>query len=178
MSFDLLKKIVIMGDGGVGKSKKKINKKKGSLIMRYKGEEYSDIYDPTIEYEYKVKIEKEEVIIMDTSGNDEYLEDLSKDWLKDCIGIILVFDLTSEVSFNQLEKIKKIINKNIENIENISFVLVGNKNDKEKIIKKTKIEQFCKIFWKKLEYFESSSKSNENVYNSFYKKKKKVNKKK
>ena len=64
--------------------------------------------------------------IWDTAGQERY-RTLTKSYYKGAAGIILVFDVTDPVSFQNLEYWLRKIKKHAD--ENVEMVLIGNKID-------------------------------------------------
>ena len=64
--------------------------------------------------------------IWDTAGQERY-RTLTKAYYKGAAGIILVFDVTDPVSFNNLQYWLNKIKKHAD--ENVEIVLIGNKID-------------------------------------------------
>lgn len=115
-------KLLLLGDTGVGKS---------SLMHRFsEGEFYSGLVG-TAGVDYKMKnIElggkSVKIQIWDTAGQERY-RTLTKAYYRGAAGIILVFDVTDPISFENvtywLNKIKK------HGDENAEILLLGNKID-------------------------------------------------
>eukprot|EP01105_Mastigella_eilhardi_P025791 TRINITY_DN7139_c0_g1_i1.p1 TRINITY_DN7139_c0_g1~~TRINITY_DN7139_c0_g1_i1.p1 ORF type:complete len:205 (+),score=64.38 TRINITY_DN7139_c0_g1_i1:60-617(+) len=115
-------KVVVLGDGGVGKS---------ALTIRFVKGTFVESYDPTIEDSYRkqVDIMGHPVVleILDTAGNDQFklMRDL---YLKNSEAFVVVYSVISKATF-------KDINETVESIqrakagEKVHIVLVGNKSD-------------------------------------------------
>ena len=114
-----------MGDTGVGKT---------ALGVRFTTQQFILDYDPTIEgsYHRQFIIDDEPCIleILD-SGGSRILEPLTAQWIRECDAFILVYSITSRVSFDSINGYSKRIEE-IKGNDNIIF-LVGNKNDLEDI---------------------------------------------
>ena len=116
----------------------------------------------TIEVEDKtVKLQ-----LWDTAGTEKY-RSITTSYYRGAHCAFIVFDLTSEESFNSLQDwIKnyyKYANKDFEK----NIIIIGNKNDltdKRKVTPE-QIDEFIKL--NKLIYFETSAKTGENVDESF-----------
>jgi len=103
-------KIVILGDAGVGKS---------SLVKRFLGKEFNEIYCPTVEDNYMHNINlpygiTQSVEILDTSGFYQFpaMKELN---IRMATAFILVFDLTQKESLKNIIELHQII-KNIKGI--------------------------------------------------------------
>lgn len=114
-------KIILIGDSGVGKT---------SIAYRYVKGELND-GESTIGVDFFVKevdVDSEtiNVRIWDTAGQERYFS-LVSSIFNEANGIIIVFDLSSEESFNDVQKWMKMINDKART--NLSMILVGNKHD-------------------------------------------------
>ena len=114
--------LVVVGDGGVGKT---------SIIIRYTRNQFTENYEPTLEDNYKAQIDladgkKLEIDVADTAGQDDYKS--LRDRYIDTGDIFLVVYSVAEsrtlhTAQERLEEIKTIKG------ENFKFILCGNKSD-------------------------------------------------
>ena len=150
--------LITLGDGQVGKT---------SLILRYTNDYFGNNYIATIGFDYKFKNEKlkngEEITvkIFDTAGQEKY-RSLAANFLKKADGIILVYDITYKISFENLNKWLKDIN---ENAKGLPIVLIGNKADLEenREVSKEEGNEFAKKINEEIEFYEASCKTGENI---------------
>ena len=150
--------LITLGDGQVGKT---------SLILRYTNDYFGNNYISTIGFDYKFKNEKlkngEEITvkIFDTAGQEKY-RSLAANFLKKADGIILVYDITYKISFENLNKWLKDIN---ENAKGLPIVLIGNKTDLEenREVSKEEGNEFAKKINEEIEFYEASCKTGENI---------------
>ena len=95
---DRLYEIIIVGEGGVGKS---------SLTHRFMGYEFVDSYDPTVEGIYRSETEVDgmmvEVEITDTAGQDSFRDILTTYYSRSGAGYMLVFSLIDRDTFLTLK---------------------------------------------------------------------------
>jgi small GTP-binding protein len=121
-SYDFNYKIILLGDGGVGKS---------SMIQKYVYDKFSIHTTPTIGVVNTTKVvvvdnQKILLSIWDTAGQEKYRSMLSS-FFRGCRAAILVYDITSEHSFRSLDywlgQVREIGG------EAVKFLLVGNKAD-------------------------------------------------
>ena len=155
--------ISIIGDSSTGKT---------SLILQYTTSEFSENMSTTLGIDYFMKDVKcyngkeYKIKIMDTAGQEQY-HSMALHMLKLCKGILLVYSITDKKSFDNLES--KWINEINEfiNINNIPIVLVGNKKDLEndREIEEQSGRDFADKY--NLKFFETSSKTGENVNLAF-----------
>jgi small GTP-binding protein len=159
-------KVVIIGNVSVGKS---------SIIKRYISNEFSEDYKCTIGTESFIKSlfisdkKKVNLKIWDTCGQEKF-RTVTRQYYHDTQAILLVFDLTNEKSFNDLnswldEAINYISDKKC------LFFLFGNKSDeKEKIvIDNDQITKFLQKNHKIKRYFEVSALNGHNIELAFEK---------
>lgn len=122
-SEDFYWKIVLAGDGAVGKT---------SIRKRYLGENFSGHYQHTIGadfavYEDKIGWKKIKFVIWDLAGQLRFHE-VRKSFYRGAHGALVVFDLTNIESFERLRHWVNEIWKNSTKGP-IPFVIVGNKVD-------------------------------------------------
>jgi len=115
-------KIVVVGDGGVGKSAITIQ-----LIQNHFVEEY----DPTIgdSYRKQVVIDGETCLldILDTAGQEEYSA-MRDQYMRTGEGFLLVFALNEAKSFENVGNYREQIRR-VKDSDEVPMVLVGNKCD-------------------------------------------------
>ena len=160
--FDILIKLVIIGDSGVGKS---------NYLIRFVEGQFNPIHEATIGFDYKSKIcilpkskKKIKFQIWDTAGQEKYMS-INKNLFQRVQGIILMYDITEKKTFDNLRHWINTIN---QLAGEIPLILIGNKIDlvQERIIPKEKGEQFAND--NNIKFFESSGKNGENVDESFF----------
>ncbi|KAJ5498456.1 hypothetical protein N7453_007507 [Penicillium expansum] len=93
-----LYKLVVLGDGGVGKT---------ALTIQLCLNHFVETYDPTIEDSYRkqVVIDQQSCMleVLDTAGQEEYTA-LRDQWIRDGEGFVLVYSITSRASFSRITK--------------------------------------------------------------------------
>ena len=120
-------KIILIGDAGVGKS---------SILLRYKTNEFLDIYNATIGID---NIFKDIVVdginirlqVLDTAGQERY-HSIIPSYIRKANGIFLVFDLTQKSSFEHLDYWMDFI-KNEKDVNGKNLIILANKKDLEEI---------------------------------------------
>ena len=148
--------IITLGNSSVGKT---------SLIQRYVDEIFEDTF-ATIGFntKFKTKIlsngEKLKVYFYDTSGQEKY-NSLSFNYIKNCHGILLMYDISEKQSFLKIKDWLKNIYEHKD--EDFPILLLGNKCDLEEKREVTKEEgdQLAKEL--KLNFYETSNKDNINI---------------
>merc|ERR1711998_64879 len=118
-------KIVVVGAGGVGKS---------GLTLQFCAGKCPKRYDPTIEDSYRKTAEVNSKActfdILDTAGQAEYAS-LRGEYMTEGKGFVLVYSITAEDSFAEMETFKQQIEQNKAPGEKVPICLVGNKSDLE-----------------------------------------------
>ncbi|KAF2083203.1 GTPase NRas precursor [Saccharata proteae CBS 121410] len=93
-----LYKLVVLGDGGVGKT---------ALTIQLCLNHFVETYDPTIEDSYRkqVQIDGQSCMleVLDTAGQEEYTA-LRDQWIRDGEGFVLVYSISSRASFARIQK--------------------------------------------------------------------------
>ncbi len=109
--------------------------------------------------------------IWDTNGTERY-KSMTKSFFRNSDACILVFDLTSAKTFEDVEFWRKIFLEEIDpnEREQFPFVLLGNKNDlkDDKEVKDEEIQKYCNQH-NSMHYFSVSAKTGENVEKAFIK---------
>ena len=150
-------KILLLGDSEVGKS---------CFLMRYSDNVFVENYITTIGLDYKLKNVKLDsgktikVQLWDTAGQDKY-RTIAKNYFKGSHGILLLYDITKQSSFNNIREWIQDIREEVS--PKAIIFLIGNKidlADQRKISKEKGIELAEEY---KLPFFEASAKSGENV---------------
>ena len=97
-----------------------------------------------------------EIDLWDTGGLGRF-RDLSKEYYQNLDGIFLLFDVTKEETFNNLNKWLKDIKQNIKNDQMPIIYIIGNKIDSDnRVISKDAAEKYVKS--QRMKYFEISCK--------------------
>jgi small GTP-binding protein len=158
-------KIVIIGDTGSGKT---------SILNKYVKDDFPKETYPTIAGEYYTKsiMTKDKVLIKaqiwDTTGQERY-DSLSNIHFSKCKGILLVYDVTNQKSFQALDRWILKLKKFQEN--QCTVMLVGNKIDlvSEVTSKREVLEETGRMIAKenKFLFSEVSAKSNKNIVKIF-----------
>lgn len=120
--YDLLHKILLIGDSGVGKS---------SLLLRFADNAYNESYISTIGVDFKVRmIHKDSKIIKlqiwDTAGQERF-RTITSSYYRGSHGIIVVYDVTDLESFNNVRIWLNDVSRYAG--DHICKMLIGNKSD-------------------------------------------------
>ncbi|XP_062503253.1 ras-related protein Rab-13-like [Corticium candelabrum] len=159
-NYDVLLKILLLGDSGVGKT---------SLICRYVDDDVRATHVATIGIDFKLKTvdvgdKRVRMQIWDTAGQERF-ETLTTQYYRKAQGILLVYDVTSGRSFKNVRRWLASIEENAS--QNIKRLIVGNKSDmlvgREVTVKQGK--QLASEY--KLPFMEVSALKNTNVSEAF-----------
>ena len=158
--YDLLFKVLLIGNSGVGKS---------SLFLRFVDDIWEDNFVPTIGVDFKVKTlsiedKKIKLQIWDTAGQERFRTIISS-YYKGAHGILLIFDLSDIETFKSLNNWLIEIERNAN--KNVIKVLIGNKCDltEERKVSVQEVNEFAEI--NGMKYVETSAKDNINVIDAF-----------
>ncbi|XP_012277565.1 GTP-binding protein Rit2 [Orussus abietinus] len=115
-------KIVVLGDGGVGKS---------AVTLQFVTHSFLDYHDPTIEdsYQQQAVIDGEAALldILDTAGQVEFTA-MRDQYMRCGEGFMICYSVTDRHSFQEVLEYRKLISR-VRIHEDIPLVLVGNKFD-------------------------------------------------
>ncbi|XP_042194282.1 ras-related protein Rab-15 isoform X2 [Callorhinchus milii] len=122
--YDVLFRLLLIGDSGVGKT---------CLLCRFTDNEFHASHISTIGVDFKMKtIEvdgiKVRIQIWDTAGQERY-QTITKQYYRRAQGIFLVYDITSERSFQHIIKWASDVDEYAP--EGVQKILVGNKADED-----------------------------------------------
>ena len=153
-------KILLLGDTAVGKT---------CFLKRYTDDTFQDAYLSTIGFDYKYKIvtlengKKVKLQLWDTAGQERF-RTIAKSYYKGAQGIILMYDVTSQRTFDNIRKWLTQIKE--EASSKVCIILIANKIDSDqRVVSKEDGESLAQSF--KLPFFESSAKENINVNEAF-----------
>ncbi|KAI9765368.1 MAG: Ras GTPase ras2 [Geoglossum simile] len=163
-----LHKLVILGDGGVGKT---------ALVIQLCLNHFVETYDPTIEDSYRkqVLIDGASCMleVLDTAGQEEYTA-LRDQWIRDGDAFALVYSIASASTFarirgfhNRIMRVKESGPSRVSQPPPVC--LVGNKSDKVTEREVSSTQGFELALELGVDYFvESSAKNCINVEKAFY----------
>ncbi|KAJ4863041.1 ras family domain-containing protein [Trichoderma breve] len=157
----VLYKLVVLGDGGVGKT---------ALTIQLCLQHFVETYDPTIEDSYRkqVVIDGQPCMleVLDTAGQEEYTA-LRDQWIRDGEGFVLVYSIASRSSFTRIKRFHHQIQRVKESLP-VPIMLVGNKSDR--VTEREVSTQEGHALARELgcEFVEASAKNCINVEKAFY----------
>ena len=154
--IDYTIKLLIVGDSSVGKS---------NFIYRFIENKFCQSYMTTTGIDLKtgnidIKNKKIRVQLWDTAGQEKYRA-ITKNLFLKVQGVLIIYDITNENSFQNL---KLWMNTIKEECDHMEILLIGNKSDLEEQRKVKKDEAIAFAQEEKIEYMETSSKTGENIH--------------
>ncbi|PKI85134.1 GTP-binding protein [Malassezia vespertilionis] len=160
--YDLLVKLLLIGDSGVGKS---------CLLLRFCDDAWTPSFITTIGIDFKIRTidvdgKRVKLQIWDTAGQERF-RTITTAYYRGAMGILLVFDVTDEKSFADIRNWYKDVEQHAS--DGVRKILVGNKADWEekRVVTFEQGKQLAEELG--MEYVETSAKSNTNVDEAFFK---------
>ncbi|CAG5872247.1 ras-related protein Rab-38 [Menidia menidia] len=159
MQQELLFKILVIGDLGVGKT---------SIIKRYVHQIFSQHYRATIGVDFALKVlqwDSDTVVrlqLWDIAGQERY-GNMTRVYYREAVGALVVFDVTRASTFNAVLKWKDDLDSKVtlNHGRPVPAVLLANKSD-QMASQMPKLDSFCRengfVGW-----FETSAKDNTNI---------------
>lgn len=158
--YDYLFKLLLIGDSGVGKS---------CLLLRFADDTYTESYISTIGVDFKIRtIELDgktiKLQIWDTAGQERF-RTITSSYYRGAHGIIVVYDVTDQESFNNVKQWLQEIDRYAS--ENVNKLLVGNKCDltTKKVVDFTTAKEYADQLG--VPFLETSAKNATNVEQAF-----------
>lgn len=159
-SYDLLFKLLLIGDSAVGKT---------SILFRFSDNNFTTTFISTIGIDFKIKTvefdnKKIKLQIWDTAGQERF-HTITTSYYRGAMGIMLVYDITNEKSFENIVKWLRNIDEHAN--EDVVRMILGNKcdlNDK-RVITRERGEAIGREY--NVKVYETSAKSNINIEKAF-----------
>lgn len=159
--YDFLIKLLLIGDSGVGKS---------CLLLRFCDDAWTPSFITTIGIDFKIRTieldgKRIKLQIWDTAGQERF-RTITTAYYRGAMGILLVFDVTDQKSFENVRTWHANIEQHAS--EGVSKILIGNKSDWEekRAVTTEQGEELAKELG--IPYIETSAKSNANVEEAFF----------
>ena len=161
--FQNLIKLLIIGDSSVGKS---------NFLFQFIENKFTDTHIATIGFDFKSQKvtlpNSKQVVklqIWDTVGEEKFMS-INQSLLAKVHGVILIYDITDQTSFEHITNWLKIIR---EANENASLILVANKCDEEdkRVVSEEEGNKIAEE--NNISFVEASAKENINVKETFVK---------
>ncbi|KAK0168633.1 hypothetical protein PV327_002411 [Microctonus hyperodae] len=154
-------KVVVLGDGGVGKS---------AVTLQFVSHSFLDYHDPTIEDSYRQQavIDGEAALldILDTAGQVEFTA-MRDQYMRCGEGFMICYSVTDRHSFQEVLEYRKLISRVRAN-EDIPLVLVGNKFDLQSQRKVTTEEGKALAHQLGCPFYETSAALRQFIDDAFY----------
>ena len=158
--YDILFKIILVGDTSVGKT---------NIINKYIKNEFREDFYATIGVEFShkkfiVENRKIKAQIWDTAGQERY-KAITRAYYKGAKGAFIVYDITRKETFDDVDKWRNELISSCN--QEITVMLIGNKCDLEdqREISKEQGEEKAKSFG--FSFLETSALSGENLEKGF-----------
>lgn len=159
--YDLLFKLLLIGDSGVGKT---------CILYRFSDDAFNTTFISTIGIDFKIKTielkgKKIKLQIWDTAGQERF-HTITTSYYRGAMGIMLVYDITNPKSFDNIAKWLRNIDQHAS--EDVERMLLGNKCDMadKRMVSKERGEQIAREH--SIRFLETSAKANINVDKAFY----------
>ena len=158
--YDLLFKLILIGDSSVGKS---------NILSKYLKNEFDENSRATVGVEFGTKNilingKKIKIQIWDTAGEERY-RSITSAYYKGAKGAFIVYDITRKTTFDNIDK--WISDLKLNGDKNICIIILGNKSD---LIEQRQVQE--KDGMKKAEMFktaflETSALNGDNIAKAF-----------
>jgi Ras-related protein Rab-8A len=159
-AYDYLIKLLLIGDSGVGKS---------CLLLRFSDDSFTPSFITTIGIDFKIRtIELEgkriKLQIWDTAGQERF-RTITTAYYRGAMGILLVYDVTDEKSFNNIRNWIRNIEQHAT--ESVNKILIGNKCDmvEKKVVESARGKALADEYG--IKFLETSAKNSINVEEAF-----------
>ncbi|XP_037073638.1 ras-related protein Rab-10-like [Pollicipes pollicipes] len=159
-SYDLLFKLLLIGDSGVGKT---------CILFRFSDDAFNHTFISTIGIDFKIKTielrgKKIKLQIWDTAGQERF-HTITTSYYRGAMGIMLVYDITNPKSFDNIAKWLRNIDDHAN--EDVEKMILGNKCDIEdkRMITKERGESIAREHG--IRFLETSAKANINIERAF-----------
>merc|ERR1711900_138626 len=160
-NYDFLIKLLLIGDSGVGKS---------CCLLRFSEDSFTPSFITTIGIDFKIRTieldgKRVKLQIWDTAGQERF-RTITTAYYRGAMGILLVYDVTDERSFNNIRTWFSNVEQHAT--EGVNKILIGNKCDWEdrRVVSTERGQQLADELG--IPFLEVSAKSNINVEKAFY----------
>jgi len=159
--YDFLIKLLLIGDSGVGKS---------CLLLRFCDDAWTPSFITTIGIDFKIRTieldgKRIKLQIWDTAGQERF-RTITTAYYRGAMGILLVYDVTDERSFNNIRNWHSNIEQHAA--EGVNKILIGNKSDwsDKRVVTEEQGRQLAEELG--IKFMETSAKVNDNVEEAFF----------
>uniref|UniRef100_A0A8D0G4V8 small monomeric GTPase n=1 Tax=Strix occidentalis caurina TaxID=311401 RepID=A0A8D0G4V8_STROC len=155
-TYDYLFKLLLIGDSGVGKT---------CLLFRFSEDAFNTTFISTIGIDFKIRTieldgKKIKLQIWDTAGQERF-RTITTAYYRGAMGIMLVYDITNEKSFDNIKNWIRNIEEHASS--DVERMILGNKCDmnEKRQVSKEKGEKLAIDYG--IKFLETSAKSSINV---------------
>ena len=158
--YDLLFKLILIGDSCVGKS---------NILLKYLKNQFNENSKTTVGVEFGTKNiiinnKRIKIQIWDTAGQERY-RSITSAYYKGAKGALIVYDITRKNTFDNIDK--WITDLKLNGDKNICIIILGNKSD---LIDKREINKndgIKKAEMYKIAFLETSALNGDNISKAF-----------
>ena len=158
--YDLLFKLILIGDSCVGKS---------NILLKYLKNQFNENSKTTVDVEFDTKNiiinnKRIKIQIWDTAGQERY-RSITSAYYKGAKGALIVYDITRKNTFDNIDK--WITDLKLNGDKNICIIILGNKSD---LIDKREINKndgIKKAEMYKTAFLETSALNGDNISKAF-----------
>ncbi|XP_058419584.1 ras-related protein Rab-8A isoform X2 [Diceros bicornis minor] len=160
-TYDYLFKLLLIGDSGVGKT---------CVLFRFSEDAFNSTFISTIGIDFKIRTieldgKRIKLQIWDTAGQERF-RTITTAYYRGAMGIMLVYDITNEKSFDNIRNWIRNIEEHAS--ADVEKMILGNKCDvnNKRQVSKERGEKLALDYG--IKFMETSAKANINVENAFF----------
>jgi len=160
-TYDYLFKLLLIGDSGVGKT---------CVLFRFSEDAFNTTFISTIGIDFKIRTiemdnKKIKLQIWDTAGQERF-RTITTAYYRGAMGIMLLYDVTNEKSFDNIKNWIRNIEENAS--ADVEKMLLGNKCElsSARQVSKERGEQLAVEYG--IKFMETSAKTSVNVEEAFH----------
>ncbi|KAK4798314.1 hypothetical protein SAY86_030640 [Trapa natans] len=172
--YDYLIKLLLIGDSGTAlhfRISESVGVGKSCLLLRFSDGSFTTSFITTIGIDFKIRTieldgKRIKLQIWDTAGQERF-RTITTAYYRGAMGILLVYDVTDESSFNNIRNWIRNIEQHAS--DNVNKILVGNKADMDeskRAVPTAKGQALADEYG--IKFFETSAKTNMNVEEVFF----------
>ncbi|XP_037090760.1 ras-related protein Rab-8A-like [Pollicipes pollicipes] len=158
-TYDYLFKLLLIGDSGVGKT---------CVLFRFSEDAFNSTFISTIGIDFKIRTieldgKKIKLQIWDTAGQERF-RTITTAYYRGAMGILLVYDITSDKSFDNIKNWIRNIEEHAS--ADVEKMILGNKTPLRRQVSRERGEQLANEYG--IKFLETSAKSSINVEEAFF----------